>query len=46
MLGPDRARSAIRVSLGEDTSDEDVERLLSVLPALLGRAEPRRSSTS
>ena len=46
MLGAERARSAVRVSLGEDTSDEDVERLLSVLPVLLGRAEPSRSSTS
>jgi cysteine sulfinate desulfinase/cysteine desulfurase-like protein len=46
MFGPERARSAIRVSLGEETSDEDVERLLSVLPAVLARAERGRSSTS
>ena len=46
MLGLERARSAIRVSLGEETSSADVERFLGVLPALLERGTPSRSSTS
>jgi cysteine desulfurase len=46
MLGPERARSALRVSLGEDTIDADVERLLSVLPQVLARSDGNRSSTS
>jgi cysteine desulfurase len=46
MVGLERAQSAIRVSLGEDTTKGDVERLLAVLPLLLDRAAPSRSSTS
>jgi cysteine desulfurase len=46
MLGPDRARSALRVSLGEETSEGDVERLLTVLPALLRREQRQGSSPS
>jgi cysteine desulfurase len=45
MLGVERARSALRVSLGEESSAADVARLLEVLPALLARGE-RRSSAS
>ncbi|HEX6767686.1 MAG TPA: cysteine desulfurase family protein [Polyangiaceae bacterium] len=41
MLGVERARSALRVSLGEETSTADVDRLLEVLPRLLRRAETR-----
>ncbi|HEX6274738.1 MAG TPA: cysteine desulfurase family protein [Polyangiaceae bacterium] len=46
MLGVERARSALRVSLGEESSTADVERLLAVLPVLLGRGTEGRSSTS
>jgi cysteine desulfurase len=46
MLGPERARSALRVSLGEDTTDADVERLLFVLSQVLPRSGGSRSSTS
>jgi cysteine desulfurase len=46
MLGVERARSALRVSLGEESSDDDVERLLSLLPDLVERGQESRSSTS
>jgi cysteine desulfurase len=46
MLGAERARSALRVSLGEETCEEDVDRLLSVVPRLLGRVPQRASSAS
>jgi cysteine desulfurase len=39
MLGPERARSAVRVSLGEDTGRGEIEAGLAVLSALL---HPRR----
>jgi cysteine desulfurase len=44
MLGFERARSALRVSLGEETTAADVDRLLEVLARLLSRAEPRSSA--
>lgn len=46
MFGAERARSALRVSLGEDTSQDDVDRLLDVLPKLLARTRRSGSSTS
>jgi cysteine desulfurase len=46
MVGLERAQSAIRVSLGEETTGGDVERFLAVLPSLLERALVSRSSTS
>jgi cysteine desulfurase len=46
MLGFERARSAIRVSLGEETSPSDVDRFLAALPALLERGDQHRSSSS
>jgi cysteine desulfurase len=46
MLGVERARSALRVSLGEDTIESDVARLLAVLPELLQRGVQSRSNAS
>jgi len=46
MLGLERARSALRVSLGEESSEADIERLLAVVPVLLARTVERRSSAS
>jgi cysteine desulfurase len=46
MLGIERARSALRVSLGEETSEADVERFLEVLPRVLRQGRERGSSTS
>jgi cysteine desulfurase len=46
MLGLERARSALRVSLGEETTRADIDRLLAVLPVLLDRSVSRRSSAS
>lgn len=36
-LTPAAARSALRISLGKDSSDEDVDALLAALPELLAR---------
>jgi cysteine desulfurase len=44
MLGLERARSALRVSLGEETTAADVDRLLEALRQLLRRAETRSSA--
>lgn len=44
MLGVERARSALRVSLGEDSSDADVERLLAVVPEVVRRVAGRSSA--
>jgi cysteine desulfurase len=46
MLGIERARSAVRVSLGEETTRADIDRLLGVLPQLLQRgvSSPSRAS--
>jgi cysteine desulfurase len=45
MLGAERARSALRVSLGEESTDADVERLLSVVPELVRRVAGRSSAS-
>jgi cysteine desulfurase len=45
MLGPERARSAVRVSLGEDTTMEDIIRLLGALDVVIPRLGGRTSST-
>jgi cysteine desulfurase len=45
MLGVDRARSAVRVSLGEDTTMEDIIRLLRALEVVMPRLRARPSST-
>jgi cysteine desulfurase len=36
--GDDEARGAVRISMGWDTTDDAIERLLAVLPSLLARA--------
>jgi cysteine desulfurase len=46
MFGVERARSALRVSLGEESSESDVERFLAVLPELLERGLASGSSAS
>jgi cysteine desulfurase len=46
MLGIERARSALRVSLGEETTRADIDRLLAVLPLLVDRGVSRASSAS
>ena len=46
MLGLERARSALRVSLGEESTEADIERLLAVVPKLLARTAERGSSAS
>jgi cysteine desulfurase len=46
MLGAERARSALRVSLGEDTTEADVRRLLVVVPELVRRVTASASSAS
>ena len=46
MLGIERARSALRMSLGEETTRAEVERLLAVLPLLLDRGVSSNSSAS
>jgi cysteine desulfurase len=46
MLGAERARSALRVSLGEDSTGADVERLLAVVPELVQRTRRGGSSAS
>jgi cysteine desulfurase len=46
MLGVERARSALRVSLGEESSEADVERLLAVAPELVRRVTLGASSAS
>jgi cysteine desulfurase len=45
MLGVERARSAVRVSLGEETTMEEIIRLLRALDVVLARPEARTSST-
>jgi cysteine desulfurase len=45
MLGPERARSAVRVSLGEDTTMEEIIRLLRAVDVVLPRLKTRTSST-
>ena len=39
MLGPERAASALRLSLGEETRREDVEGALAAFEAVLRRAD-------
>jgi cysteine desulfurase len=46
MLGAERARSALRVSLGEDSNEAEVETLLALLPALVLRARGSASRAS
>lgn len=45
MLGDERARSAVRVSLGEETSMEEIIRLLRALDLVIPRLAQRTSST-
>ena len=45
MLGAERARSAVRVSLGEETSMEDIIRLLRAIDVVITRLGNRTSST-
>jgi cysteine desulfurase len=45
MHGPERARGAVRVSLGEDTTMEEIIRLLRALDVVLARLAGRTSST-
>jgi cysteine desulfurase len=45
MLGVERARSAVRVSLGEDTTMEDIIRLLRALDLVIPRLRSGTSST-
>ena len=45
MLGAERARSAVRVSLGEDTTMEEIIRLLRAIDVVLARLSTRTSST-
>jgi cysteine desulfurase len=40
MLGPEVARGALRMSMGETTTREDVDRLVDVLGMILARAKP------
>lgn len=44
MVGEARARAAVRVSLGEDTRDDDVERALSAADRVLARRRARTST--
>jgi cysteine desulfurase len=44
MLGPERARSAVRVSLGEDTTMEEIIRFLRAVDVVLPRLGTRTSS--
>jgi cysteine desulfurase len=44
MLGPERARSAVRISLGEESDERAVEALFSALRRVLGRGDRRPSS--
>lgn len=41
MLGADRARSAVRFSMGEATTEVEVERVIAVCRGLLGAADSR-----
>lgn len=45
MLGPERARSAVRVSLGDESTMEEIIRLLRALERVLPRLSSRTSST-
>jgi cysteine desulfurase len=45
MLGAERARSAVRVSLGEETTMEEIIRLLRVVDTVIPRLRSRTSST-
>jgi cysteine desulfurase len=45
MLGVERALSALRVSLGEDTTMEEIIRLLRALDVVLARVAARTSRT-
>jgi cysteine desulfurase len=44
MLGAERARGAVRVSLGEETSMEEIIRLLRAIDVVIGRLATRTSS--
>lgn len=46
MLGADRAISAVRVSLGEETTAEQIDAALLKFACVLARALPRRGSVS
>jgi cysteine desulfurase len=45
MLGAERARGAVRVSLGEETTMEEIIRLLRAIDVVLERLSGRTSST-
>src|SRR5438132_1036311 len=40
-MPPERAREAVRFSLGRSTTDEEIERVLAVLPLIVERARRR-----
>jgi cysteine desulfurase len=46
MLGIERARSAVRVALGDDTNDEVIDGAIAAWDRVLARAAPKRSPSA